>query len=435
MMELLMPNRKSIRTLFTVFVVALMFFFISTTVYGDSTYKQYLPLVTTYGPEWTIMVYLAADNNLESAGVGDFLEMSSVGSTSDVRIVVQFDRSSGYDTTNGDWTTTKRFFVTQGMIPVASSALSDLGEMNMGNPATLLNFVQWAKTSYPAEKYALILWNHGGGWMPADELPDESGGLISAQGVSWDDGNGGDYLSNMEISSVLASVTDNGSEKLEMVGLDACLMAMLEVDVHLQPYVVARASSEDSEPNDGWPYDTILADLVASPTWDGATLASDVVTRYSESYSGANTQSALDFDSDFVTLLTATDSLADALLANITSNCYTYENARNASDEYYRLGILAGYQYIDLYDFAGELAQRFAEGHAVHTSADDVMAAVLAAVTNNRSASTQSKGITIYFPDRDNEWNDYKDEYASTQWLSTQIDWYDFLDAYFTTCE
>jgi len=325
------------------------------------------------------------------------------------------------------------------MIPVASSALSDLGEMNMGNPATLLNFVQWANTSYPAEKYALILWNHGGGWMPADELPDEDGGLISAQGVSWDDGHGGDYLSNMEISSVLASVTDNGSEKLEMVGLDAGLMAMLEVDVHLQPYVVARASSEDSEPNDGWPYDTILADLDASPTWDGATLASDVVTRYSESYSGENTQSALDFDGDFVTLVTATDSLADALLVNITSNCNAYKNARNASDEYYDPyplnPLLNPYQYVDLYDFAGELAKRFAEGHAVHMSADAVMTAVTNAMINNRSESPQSKGVPVYFPDREYGWNEYKGAYASTQWLSTQIDWYDFLDAYFINCE
>ena len=42
--------------------------------------------------EWTVMVYLDADNNLESAGIDDINEMEIVGSTSEVNIVVQVDR-------------------------------------------------------------------------------------------------------------------------------------------------------------------------------------------------------------------------------------------------------------------------------------------------------------------------------------------------------
>jgi len=54
--------------------------------------------------EWTILVYMDADNNLEDAGIADFLEMARVGSTSLVNIVVQFDRAVGYNNSYGDWT-------------------------------------------------------------------------------------------------------------------------------------------------------------------------------------------------------------------------------------------------------------------------------------------------------------------------------------------
>ena len=63
--------------------------------------------------EWTILVYMVADNNLESAGIEDLNEMEQVGSTEEVNIVVQMDRHKEYDTSNGDWTGTKRFYITQ----------------------------------------------------------------------------------------------------------------------------------------------------------------------------------------------------------------------------------------------------------------------------------------------------------------------------------
>ena len=66
--------------------------------------------------DWTFMVYLDGDNNLEGAGIDDFLEMSAVGSTQHINIVVQFDRIGGYDSRYDNWTTCKRFLVTPGML-------------------------------------------------------------------------------------------------------------------------------------------------------------------------------------------------------------------------------------------------------------------------------------------------------------------------------
>ena len=78
---------------------------------------------------WTILIYLDGDNDIEQYAINDFLEMSSVGSDCNIHIVAQFDRASGYDSSYGDWTTTKRFHITNGMTPTAANALSDLGEI------------------------------------------------------------------------------------------------------------------------------------------------------------------------------------------------------------------------------------------------------------------------------------------------------------------
>jgi clostripain len=128
-------------------------------------------------PEWTVMIYLDADNNLESAGINDINEMEMVGSSSDVNIVVQVDRipysvlaanNEGYldDSSNSNWTNTRRYYITQDFDPyqISSDLKSELGELNMGDPQTLVDFASWAVTEYPAEKYLLVIWNHGGGF-------------------------------------------------------------------------------------------------------------------------------------------------------------------------------------------------------------------------------------------------------------------------------
>ena len=119
--------------------------------------------------KWTFMVYMAADNDLEPFGIADFNEMETVGSSADVQIIVQFDRSPEYDQSNGNWTDTRRFRVTQDLntSTISSAVVQNLGEVNMGSPEALVDFVNWAKQTYPAERYCLVLWDHGGGWKRA----------------------------------------------------------------------------------------------------------------------------------------------------------------------------------------------------------------------------------------------------------------------------
>ncbi len=193
--------------------------------------------------EWTFMVYLDGDNDLEGAGIDDFLEMATVGSNSDVNIVVQFDRISGEDSSHGDWTTCKRFYVTQGMEPTEANQEVDIEEVNMGDPAVLTDFINWATTSYPATNYALILWNHGNGWrarydaliedLRTATTVEEKNAIRqelaevqrpSFKGVCSDDTDG-DVLYMQEVQSALNAATTD----VDLIGFDACLMGMIEV--------------------------------------------------------------------------------------------------------------------------------------------------------------------------------------------------------------
>ncbi|GAH31165.1 unnamed protein product, partial [marine sediment metagenome] len=221
-------------------------------------------------PEWTVMIYLDADNNLEMAGINDINEMEMVGSTTDVNVVVQVDRipysvlaanNEGHldDSSNSNWTNTRRYYITQDFDPytINSDLKSDLGELNMGNPSTLIDFATWAVTEYPAEKYLLVIWNHGGGFRsPASTTKD----------IAWDDTSGGDKITMSELEYALSAISIQMGKNVDIVGMDACLMAMTEVAYQIKDYADILVTSEESEPNDGWPYDTILGQLVSYPT-------------------------------------------------------------------------------------------------------------------------------------------------------------------------
>ena len=106
--------------------------------------------------QWTVMVYLAGDNNLDAAGTADLLEMKRVGSTDRVTLLAQFDRSGAGRATN-------RYLLRKNT-PLADDVVTALGETDTGDPAILRDFVTWAAAQHPARHYLLVLWNHGSGW-------------------------------------------------------------------------------------------------------------------------------------------------------------------------------------------------------------------------------------------------------------------------------
>jgi len=219
--------------------------------------------------EWLVMLYQNADDEvLEGDIFTDLNEAELVGSSDDVVIVSQFDRYDGAFDGDGDWTGTKRFLVTQDddLSALNSEEMEDLGEVDSGAPETLADFMIWAITNFPAKKYALILSDHGAGWMGGwnDDAPEE-----------------GSALSVDEIDGALAAaLAETGVDQLEFIGFDACLMSQVEALSGVAPYARYAAASEEVEPAMGWAYAQFLGKLQDKPKQTGADLAKNIVNSY-----------------------------------------------------------------------------------------------------------------------------------------------------------
>ena len=338
-------------------------------------------------PEWTVMVYLDSDNNLESAGIDDINEMEMVGSTTDVNIVVQIDRIPGYDTSNSNWTNTRRYYITPDLDPyiINSQLINDLSEQNMGSTETLINFADWTVNNYPAKKYLLVIWNHGGGFRsPAYTTKD----------IAWDDTSGGDKITMPELEYALSVISVQMGKSIDIVGMDACYMAMAEVAYQVKDYADILVTSEESEPFDGWPYDTILGELAASPTMSSEQFAVDIVEKYIYSYPYDDvTQSAID--------LSYTDTLADqlsnmalAIMNDTLTPANNYINAANSSQYY------GDSDFIDLYDFCNNIIT-YSNNTDVKSIALSIQQTLNTTIINSGyigASLNSSRGLSIYFP-------------------------------------
>jgi hypothetical protein len=233
---------------------------------------QMIQKITANSSLWTILIYLDGDNNLEQAAINDFNEMESVEIPLSLNIIVQFDRIPGYDTTNGDWTGTRTYKIIHdnNTLTIGSTLLQDLGELDMGDPLTLQKFMQWGLTAYPADHYALIIWDHGGG----------------VDGIAWDNSNNNNHLTLEELSLTFEKVFLSSTKSIifDIIGLDACLMATIEVTNQIKDYAKYIIASEEVEPSDGWPYDRILSKLSINPSMDGQQLATIIVSEYGVDY-------------------------------------------------------------------------------------------------------------------------------------------------------
>lgn len=396
-----------------------------------------MPKVTE--KEWTVMVYLAGDNNLDSAGVIDLKEMKKVGSTEQINVIAQFDRE-------GKSIATNRYYIRKGGT-LAKDVVGSLGETNMGNPRVLEDFIKWGIKNYPAEHYLVVVWNHGNGWndenvyrvarnmmklnikrrgevvLPAKGAQKDSvsirriraiGGkkfrhalfhtsimkAITIRGIAYDD-DAQDFLDNIEMKRLLGSTKKILKRKIDILGMDACMMSMAEVVYQLRDSVSLTVGSEEVEPGDGWPYDRILAKLAKKPAMPPNELATTIVNGYVASYpaNAGVTQSACDLSKAGL-LASAVDQLADVLNSHLSDaavratviECRLQTQAYDTPD------------YIDLYDFCNLLENK--------TGFDDIRAAC-SAVKNMIQRNgvvirsgykgknvKHSNGLSIYFPQK-----------------------------------
>ena len=245
-----------------------------------SNFTPPVPAATS-GQTWTVMLYQDADDQvLEQDIYLDLNEAERIGSSKSVNIVAQIDRFRAGFQGDGNWTSTRRYYVTQDsdLNRINSQMVQDLGEADMANGQTLAGFVQWAAKSYPADHYVLILSDHGMGWPGGWSDPNPGGSDDSGVPLTRRLGRN---LYLMELDQALQQArAQAGIGKFDIIGLDACLMSQLEVMAALQPHANYAVASEEVEPAIGWAYAGFLGALVTNPDMTAADLSRLMVQSY-----------------------------------------------------------------------------------------------------------------------------------------------------------
>ena len=372
--------------------------------------------------KWTFMVYMAGDNNLSAAGEIDLKEMRAVGSTADVNVVAEFDNEGNRGTS--------RYLIKRDGL---NEEVESMGETDSGDPKVLTAFVDWAVKKYSADRYALILWNHGGGWEPSEidkvardvgtrnysarEATERSSSPLGKlffrttiekifsrptpqeRAILCDDGSG-HSLDTVELGKVLSQAKKIIGKPLDLLGMDACLMSNLEVAYQARPYVKCAVASEESEPNEGWPYTAILRRLVDTPNLATADFASHIVAAYIKSYVDMKykdpvTQSA--FDLSKMSMVTEPlDKFANALIAHMPKAAKEIWSAQRNSARFWHNTLW------DISHFCEELEKKTAN-KAVRDAAKGVRSALQSGsrqfvlADSHRGASVaRCAGATIY---------------------------------------
>lgn len=352
--------------------------------------------------KWTVMVYISGDNNLEDYVVKDIeLELAPTGSSSNVQVVALADRGPGYDTSYGDWQTTKLFHITQGMTAAPENAVADWGERNMGDPQTLVDFVTWTKANYPADHYALYFWGHGWNWHPGYVMADDTSG---------------DTLDMNELKPILPSLGF-----IDFVGFDGCNMASIEVQVLWHGHATALAHSQEYVGWDGVEYDVVLSQLAANPNMT----ADQVAISTSQSATNDKTWSAVAVDGRFDTLLTAVDQWSLALNSGLAANRKKYDRAFGATQTFWQAPMDK-----DLYDMAYEI-NRLVSDTNIKAKGQAVMNAISGVILDEHhvNAYSDAHGITIYHISKAAE-KDANYNYYLTLDFSSLTHWGEFLSAY-----
>ena len=365
------------------------------------------------GGSWTVLVYGLGDNNLEEDLLDDLQEMAAVPA-GNLTFVALADRTPDYtDAALGDianWDTAKLLSIGPGVF----TEEADLGELNLGDPAVLTDFIDRGIAGHLADHYALILWDHG-----------------SIQGVGSDQSHG-DALSIPEIAAAIRGGLDTaGVDRLDIIGFDACLMGAFEVASAMGPVADYMVASEEVEPNTGWDY-SAFDHIAAQPDAVTArTLGEEIVRRYVATSGPADptvTMSLVDL-SLADDLVAALDGFRATVAPEMATFAATIGRGRSAAP-YFGASPLPeeDFYMVDIGVFLRSLLEADAplgESAAAALAVFDEM--VVASEAGE--AASEATGMAIHFPP-------YLEVYWKDWYLAAAAPvWPDFLDAYYAAGE
>jgi hypothetical protein len=395
--------------------------------------------VTPGTAKWTVMIYLDASNDLDSYGVVNVEQLEQLPNNADVNFVVLMKREwTGNNPTNdpatGVWTDARYFKIANhpndtGMIssllPAMGGTATDAGNVDMGSPATVRNFITWAVTNYPAQHYALDLWDHGSGVV--------QGYASSRHGrdVCYDDQTGSD-LTTAQMSQAIGA-----SPVLDIVMCDACNLAMPEVAYQVANCCTYFVGSEDATPGLGYPYNLIFANLAANGSETPASVCGDIVTQFTAFYqaSGANqtaaTQAALT-TSGLPALCSAIGSYGAALTAKDATLHSQINTARAASTTFNDGYPTSSYEdYHDLVDFINRVNIYTGDSTLATAGAQvtQALTACLLAQGHTTLETSPCYGVAIYAP-TSTWWPYERAEYEATQFAINYPAWPNWIDTF-----
>lgn len=240
---------------------------------------------------WTIVAYVQADNDLAPFATYNINDMQLAPLTDNINMLVQWDQPKNKKT----W----RYRIVKGG-RIQDASLS--AEMGINPVNELVSMMKWAKTKYDAQKFAVILWNHGSGVLdsrsnkimpltstsptqpiaPWLEIPGLA--LTDSRGILYDYTQN-TYATNQDLTTAFSRIRKEVLKKnVDIVGMDACLMAMIEVGLQIDDYADILVGSQQVEPGEGWNYSGFLNALCAQPNASPAQLATYIVGAYGAFY-------------------------------------------------------------------------------------------------------------------------------------------------------
>lgn len=339
--------------------------------------------------KWTVMVFSNADNNLDTDLCNDLKEMETAGTSDDVNVLVEIDRLNK---------PARRYQVSPRSMAnkpddwgFCSNKLAELGELDMGHPKVLDEFITWSVTNYPAAKYMLIIQNHGSGWRKTDKK--------ITRGISYDD-QSKHYISTKELGRVFAKAAALIGKPLDIFGTDACLMQMLEVDYEIKDSVSYIVSSEEVVPGPGWPYEYIFSPLFGNASINAKEFATMIPSIYNESYKKSEkdnaTMSTVDCK-EIDTLAKAVDAFAIAAKEAMTtdaSEIKIFQEAHKQVQKYYDR------DNMDIGHFMKLINETSKNAKIKEAATQVLMAYQKCIMTNafNNTAMSNSSGMAIFFP-------------------------------------
>lgn len=319
----------------------------------------------------TVMVYLLG-SNLESDGgyaSNDLGEMLAADFGDNLNLIVMTGGAKEWQNENISSSTCQYWQIKDGEL---ISLESDIGKISMTDSDTLSTFISYAASEYPADRYALICWDHGGGTM---------------------DGYGSDeYFEDdaLNLDDIAEALGDAGV-LFDFVGFDACLMGTVETAYMLEPYADYLIASEEIEECDGWYYTDWLTELGSNPSISTVDLGVKIIDDFVESYQDDTyelvaTLSIVELRQMPYTYEVMCAYFADATIALEDGEYSTLSTARSSAKAYGE----DEFEQVDIVDFV------------MRTDLDgsqDVIDAVDSAVKYYRnSVGLTGSGMAMYFP-------------------------------------